>query len=72
MDNSGTRGEVSSTDKKDDECLMCHFLGALELLLFFLCLAIWEALPQDPFFVPKTEEEIEGFGDGSTVACLQI
>ncbi|CAM0902570.1 unnamed protein product [Alopecurus aequalis] len=25
----------------------------------------WEAIPQDPFFVPKTQEEIEEFGDGS-------
>ncbi|KAK7310186.1 hypothetical protein RJT34_07525 [Clitoria ternatea] len=27
----------------------------------------WEALPEDPFFVPKTQEEIEEFGDGSSV-----
>ncbi|XP_044496248.1 elongation factor-like GTPase 1 [Mangifera indica] len=32
-----------------------------------LVLSHWEALPQDPFFVPKTEEEIEEFGDGSSV-----
>lgn len=24
-------------------------------------------IPEDPFFVPKTEEEIEEFGDGSSV-----
>uniref|UniRef100_A0A452XQR9 Elongation factor EFG domain-containing protein n=1 Tax=Aegilops tauschii subsp. strangulata TaxID=200361 RepID=A0A452XQR9_AEGTS len=27
----------------------------------------WEAIPQDPFFVPKTKEEIEEFGDGSNM-----
>ncbi|KAG0613109.1 hypothetical protein M758_6G077800 [Ceratodon purpureus] len=27
----------------------------------------WEALLEDPFFVPRTEEEIEEFGDGSSV-----
>lgn len=27
----------------------------------------WEELSEDPFFVPKTEEEIEEFGDGSSV-----
>ncbi|KAK7305351.1 hypothetical protein VNO77_43256 [Canavalia gladiata] len=27
----------------------------------------WEALPEDPFFVPKTDEEIEELGDGSSV-----
>ncbi|KAG0471884.1 hypothetical protein HPP92_016430 [Vanilla planifolia] len=27
----------------------------------------WEVLPEDPFFVPKTEEEIEEYGDGSSV-----
>ncbi|XP_031488495.1 uncharacterized protein LOC116256301 [Nymphaea colorata] len=32
-----------------------------------LLLSHWEALPEDPFFVPKTEEEIEEFGDGSSV-----
>ncbi|CAI9105871.1 OLC1v1004892C1 [Oldenlandia corymbosa var. corymbosa] len=32
-----------------------------------LVLSHWEALPDDPFFVPKTEEEIEEFGDGSSV-----
>ncbi|KAL2330541.1 hypothetical protein Fmac_018122 [Flemingia macrophylla] len=32
-----------------------------------LVLSHWDALPDDPFFVPKTEEEIEEFGDGSTV-----
>ncbi|PKI44108.1 hypothetical protein CRG98_035500 [Punica granatum] len=32
-----------------------------------LVLSHWEAIPEDPFFVPKTEEEIEEFGDGSSV-----
>ncbi|KAH9287433.1 hypothetical protein KI387_031550 [Taxus chinensis] len=32
-----------------------------------LLLSHWEALPHDPFFVPKTEEELEEFGDGSSV-----
>ena len=32
-----------------------------------LVLSHWEELPEDPFFVPKTEEEIEEFGDGSSV-----
>ncbi|KAK7308281.1 hypothetical protein VNO77_41883 [Canavalia gladiata] len=32
-----------------------------------LVLNHWEALPEDPFFIPKTEEEIEEFGDGSSV-----
>lgn len=32
-----------------------------------LVLSHWEALPEDPFFVPKTEEEKEEFGDGSSV-----
>lgn len=32
-----------------------------------LVLSHWEVLPEDPFFVPKTEEEIEEFGDGSSV-----
>ncbi|XP_068655512.1 uncharacterized protein [Aristolochia californica] len=32
-----------------------------------MVLSHWEALPEDPFFVPKTEEEIEEFGDGSSV-----
>uniref|UniRef100_A0A1D1YUE7 Elongation factor-like 1 n=1 Tax=Anthurium amnicola TaxID=1678845 RepID=A0A1D1YUE7_9ARAE len=32
-----------------------------------LVLSHWEALAEDPFFVPKTEEEIEEFGDGSSV-----
>lgn len=27
----------------------------------------WEALLEDPFFVPRTEEEIEEFGDGASV-----
>ncbi|TQD90927.1 hypothetical protein C1H46_023530 [Malus baccata] len=31
-----------------------------------LVLSHWEALPEDPFFVPKTEE-LEEFGDGSSV-----
>ncbi|KAJ0988911.1 hypothetical protein J5N97_007267 [Dioscorea zingiberensis] len=32
-----------------------------------LVLSHWEMLPQDPFFVPKTEEEIEEYGDGSSI-----
>lgn len=32
-----------------------------------LVLSHWEALPEDPFFVPKTEEELEEFGDGASV-----
>ncbi|KAK2979839.1 hypothetical protein RJ640_015450 [Escallonia rubra] len=32
-----------------------------------LVLSHWEALSEDPFFVPKTEEEKEEFGDGSSV-----
>ncbi|KAL5580302.1 hypothetical protein UlMin_012744 [Ulmus minor] len=32
-----------------------------------LVLSHWEVLPEDPFFVPKTEEEKEEFGDGSSV-----
>ncbi|PIA61307.1 hypothetical protein AQUCO_00300683v1 [Aquilegia coerulea] len=38
--------------------------GASSALLLF---SHWETLPEDPFFVPKTEEEIEEFGDGSSV-----
>lgn len=38
--------------------------GAASVLLVF---SHWEVLPQDPFFVPKTEEEIEEFGDGSSM-----
>ncbi|KAK4279233.1 hypothetical protein QN277_016966 [Acacia crassicarpa] len=32
-----------------------------------LVLSHWEELSEDPFFVPKTEDEIEEFGDGSSV-----
>ncbi|KAM7528475.1 hypothetical protein LguiB_031885 [Lonicera macranthoides] len=32
-----------------------------------LVLSHWEAVPEDPYFVPKTEEEKEEFGDGSNV-----
>ncbi|XP_057781215.1 uncharacterized protein LOC130999638 [Salvia miltiorrhiza] len=38
--------------------------GAASALLVF---SHWEMLPEDPFFVPKTEEEIEEFGDGASV-----
>ncbi|KAF9624471.1 hypothetical protein IFM89_011479, partial [Coptis chinensis] len=38
--------------------------GACSALLLF---SHWETLEEDPFFVPKTEEEIEEFGDGSSV-----
>lgn len=37
--------------------------GASALLVF----SHWETLSEDPFFVPKTEEEIEEFGDGSSI-----
>ncbi|MCO5614569.1 hypothetical protein L7F22_068852 [Adiantum nelumboides] len=32
-----------------------------------LVLSHWEEIPLDPFFVPRTEEELEEFGDGSSV-----
>ncbi|CAN1333746.1 Elongation factor-like GTPase 1 [Linum perenne] len=32
-----------------------------------LVLSHWEAIPEDPYFVPTTEEEIEEFGDGSSM-----
>ncbi|KAI3921253.1 hypothetical protein MKW92_022815 [Papaver armeniacum] len=32
-----------------------------------LVLSHWEELSEDPFFLPKTEEELEEFGDGSSV-----
>lgn len=32
-----------------------------------LVLSHWEVIPEDPFFVPTTEEELEEFGDGSSV-----
>ncbi|KAL0341419.1 UNVERIFIED_CONTAM: Elongation factor-like GTPase 1 [Sesamum radiatum] len=32
-----------------------------------LVLSHWEPLLEDPFFVPKTDEEIEEYGDGSSV-----
>ncbi|OVA03255.1 Translation elongation factor EFG [Macleaya cordata] len=38
--------------------------GASSALLVF---SHWEELSEDPFFVPKTEEEIEEFGDGASV-----
>ncbi|KAF6141667.1 hypothetical protein GIB67_001219 [Kingdonia uniflora] len=38
--------------------------GAFTVLLI---LDHWETLDEDPFFVPKTKEEIEKFGDGSIV-----
>lgn len=38
--------------------------GASSALLVF---SHWEMLPEDPFFVPKTEEELEEFGDGASV-----
>lgn len=37
--------------------------AALALLSF----SHWEAIHQDPFFIPKTEEEIEEFGDGLSI-----
>ncbi|KAL3630208.1 hypothetical protein CASFOL_023192 [Castilleja foliolosa] len=38
--------------------------GASSALLVF---SHWETILEDPFFVPKTEDEIEEFGDGSSV-----
>jgi ribosome assembly protein 1 len=38
--------------------------GAVSALLV---LSHWEGIPQDPFFVPKTQDEIEEFGDGSSI-----
>ncbi|KAL6899812.1 hypothetical protein ACP4OV_006470 [Aristida adscensionis] len=38
--------------------------GAASAILTF---SHWEAIPQDPFFIPKTQEEIEEFGDGSSI-----
>jgi ribosome assembly protein 1 len=35
--------------------------GASSALLVF---SHWEAVPEDPFFIPKTDEEKEEFGDG--------
>lgn len=32
-----------------------------------LVLSHWEAIPEDPFFIPKTQDEIEEFGDGSSI-----
>ncbi|KAB2637071.1 elongation factor Tu GTP-binding domain-containing protein 1-like [Pyrus ussuriensis x Pyrus communis] len=32
-----------------------------------LVLSHWEALQEDPFFVPETEEELEELGDSSSV-----
>ncbi|GBG91742.1 hypothetical protein CBR_g53556 [Chara braunii] len=32
-----------------------------------LVLSHWEAMAEDPFFVPRTEEEVEEFGDGASV-----
>uniref|UniRef100_A0A1J3CVT4 Elongation factor-like 1 n=1 Tax=Noccaea caerulescens TaxID=107243 RepID=A0A1J3CVT4_NOCCA len=32
-----------------------------------MVLSHWEMLEEDPFFVPRTEEEIEEFGDGASV-----
>ncbi|KAJ1294366.1 hypothetical protein BS78_01G140900 [Paspalum vaginatum] len=38
--------------------------GAVSALLF---LSHWEAIAEDPFFVPKTQDELEEFGDGSSI-----
>ncbi|RLM78184.1 hypothetical protein C2845_PM12G16760 [Panicum miliaceum] len=32
-----------------------------------LAFSHWECISQDPFFTPKTQEEIEEFGDGSSI-----
>ena len=41
--------------------------GTSEAASALLLLSHWEVLPEDPFFVAKTEEEKEEFGDGSSV-----
>ncbi|KAF8686616.1 hypothetical protein HU200_043442 [Digitaria exilis] len=38
--------------------------GAASAILAF---SHWEVIPQDPFFTPKTQEEIEEFGDGASI-----
>ncbi|KMZ67546.1 Elongation factor Tu family protein [Zostera marina] len=38
--------------------------GASSCLLMF---SHWEVHPEDPFFIPKTEDEIEEFGDGASI-----
>lgn len=38
--------------------------GAASAILAF---SHWEPIPQDPFFTPKTQQEIEEFGDGSSI-----
>ncbi|WVZ59951.1 hypothetical protein U9M48_010032 [Paspalum notatum var. saurae] len=38
--------------------------GAVSALLV---LSHWEAIAEDPFFVPKTQDELEEFGDGSSI-----
>ncbi|CAL4926445.1 unnamed protein product [Urochloa decumbens] len=32
-----------------------------------LVLSHWEAIDEDPFFIPKTQDELEEFGDGSSI-----
>ncbi|CAN6298412.1 unnamed protein product [Urochloa humidicola] len=32
-----------------------------------LVLSHWEAIGEDPFFIPKTQDELEEFGDGSSI-----
>ncbi|KAM0833929.1 hypothetical protein ACQ4PT_063947 [Festuca glaucescens] len=32
-----------------------------------LVLSHWDAIPEDPFFIPKSQEEIEEFGDGASI-----
>ncbi|KAL6624618.1 hypothetical protein ACP70R_031939 [Stipagrostis hirtigluma subsp. patula] len=33
----------------------------------FLAFSHWQTITQDPFFIPKTQEEIEELGDGSSI-----
>ncbi|CAO2039129.1 unnamed protein product [Urochloa humidicola] len=46
------------------EKLRKHTSGAASAILAF---SHWEPIPQDPFFTPKTQEEIEEFGDDSSI-----
>ena len=38
--------------------------GAASALLVF---SHWDAIQEDPFFIPKSQEEIEEFGDGASI-----
>ncbi|KAJ3674799.1 hypothetical protein LUZ60_005415 [Juncus effusus] len=54
---------VEASNKFADE-LRTWTSGASSAILV---LSHWEMINEDPFFVPKTEEEIEEFGDGASV-----